>query len=70
MALWRSKAEVIARYTEPWPADLVPSQTRDLSRHANFDKVFQKRAPYSRGDGVEDWMLLAWGHGGSGRTGR
>ena len=69
MALHRTKGEMIARYTEGWPLDLVPGRTRDLSRPANFDKAFSKRAPYEAGDGIEDWMLVAWGNGGSGRSG-
>ena len=68
MALHRTKGEMIARYTEGWPLDLVPGRTRDLSRPANFDKAFSKRAPYEAGDGIEDWMLVAWGNGGSGRS--
>ena len=69
MALHRTKGEMIARYTEGWPLDLVPGRTRDLSRPANFDKAFSKRAPYEAGDGIEGWMLVAWGNGGSGRSG-
>ena len=48
MALYRTKHEVVARYTEPWPADLIPAKTRDLSRRANFDKTWRARAPHGR----------------------
>ena len=61
MALYRTKQERIERYTEGWPADLIPARSRDLSRHANFDAAYQKRAPYEAGDGIEDWTLLVRG---------
>ena len=51
------------------PAREVVDMCRFVGRHANFDSLFKKRKPYEAGDGVEDWMLLAWGNGGSGRTG-
>ncbi len=69
MALYRTPAEVAERYTEPWPADLVPEKHRDLSRPANFGNRGYPRAPYYDGDGKEDRVLLAWGDGSCGRTG-
>ena len=29
MALYRTPSEVAERYTEPWPADLIPDKVRD-----------------------------------------
>jgi hypothetical protein len=69
MALYRTPAEVTERYTEPWPADLVPDKVRDLSRPAYFGNRGYPRAPYFDGDGKEDRVLLAWGDGSCGRTG-
>ena len=69
MALYCTPQEVAERYTEPWPADLVPDKHRDLSRPANFGTRGYPRKPYYDGDGKEDRVLLAWGDGSCGRTG-
>ena len=69
MALYRTPEEVEALYREAWPADLIPTKHRDLARNADFGTRGYPRAPYADGDGLEDRILLAWGDGGSGRTG-